>query len=82
MGARNRVGIGLSYRPAMLHRLTEVIPWNLFLGFMNIEKYGLLLDRLAESIPWNQFLSRNLKSRSGARNQFQEPSLELSSQAT
>ncbi len=27
MGARNRVGIGLLYRPAMLHRLAELIPW-------------------------------------------------------
>jgi hypothetical protein len=26
MGARNRVGIGLSYRPARLHRLSESIP--------------------------------------------------------
>ncbi len=28
MGARNRVGIGLSYQPARLHRLAEFIPWN------------------------------------------------------
>ncbi len=28
MGARNQVGIGLSYRPARLHRLVEFIPWN------------------------------------------------------
>jgi hypothetical protein len=26
MGARNRVGIGLSYQPTMLHRLAELIP--------------------------------------------------------
>ncbi len=26
MGARNRVGIGLSYRPARLHKLVESIP--------------------------------------------------------
>jgi hypothetical protein len=26
MGARNRVGIGLSYRPARLHRLAELFP--------------------------------------------------------
>jgi hypothetical protein len=26
MGARNRVGTGLSYRPARLHRLAESIP--------------------------------------------------------
>jgi hypothetical protein len=28
MGAINRGGIGLSYRPARLHRLAEFIPWN------------------------------------------------------
>ncbi len=32
MGARHRVGIGLTYRPARLHRLAEFIPWNRFLG--------------------------------------------------
>jgi hypothetical protein len=26
MGARNQVGIGLSYRPARLHRLAESMP--------------------------------------------------------
>ncbi len=36
MRARNRVGIGLSYRPARLHRLAEMIPWNRFLT-----KFGL-----------------------------------------
>ncbi len=29
---RNRIWIGLSYRPARLHRLAESIPWNWFLG--------------------------------------------------
>jgi hypothetical protein len=28
VGARNRVGIGLSYRPARLHSLAELVPWN------------------------------------------------------
>jgi hypothetical protein len=28
--ARNRVGKGLSYWPAKLHRLAESIPWNRF----------------------------------------------------
>jgi hypothetical protein len=28
MGARHRVGIGLLYWPARLHRLAEFIPWN------------------------------------------------------
>ncbi len=27
MGARNRVGIGLSYRSASLRSLTKLIPW-------------------------------------------------------
>jgi hypothetical protein len=35
VGARNRVGIGLSYRPAKLHKLAEFNPWNRFLAFIN-----------------------------------------------
>jgi len=31
MGARNRVGIGMLYRPARLHRLAALFPWNRFL---------------------------------------------------
>ncbi len=38
MGARNQGGIGLSYRPARLHRLAESIPWNRFLGSINVLK--------------------------------------------
>ncbi len=30
-GAKNRERIGLSYRPARLHRLADSLPWNLFL---------------------------------------------------
>jgi hypothetical protein len=29
-------GIGLSYRPARLHRLAEFIPWSQFLGSINV----------------------------------------------
>ncbi len=36
IGARNRVGIGLSYRPARIHRLAELILWNQFLGSLNV----------------------------------------------
>ncbi len=43
MGARNRVGIGLSYRPARLHRLAELIPWNRFFGFLKVFKFGLCI---------------------------------------
>ncbi len=39
MGARNQVGIGLSYRPARLHMLAELIPWNRFVG--SLEAYPL-----------------------------------------
>jgi hypothetical protein len=34
--ARNRIGIGLSYPPARLHRLAEFIPWNRFQSSINI----------------------------------------------
>ncbi len=40
-GARNRVGIELSNRPARLHRLAEFVPWNRFLCSINVYKYGL-----------------------------------------
>jgi hypothetical protein len=36
MGARNRVEIGLLYRPTRLHRLAELIPWNRFLGSLKV----------------------------------------------
>jgi hypothetical protein len=41
MGARHRVGIGLLYRPARLHRLAEFIPWNPFRGPIHVQKYQL-----------------------------------------
>ncbi len=36
MGARNRVGTGLSYWPTRLHSLAELVPWNRFLGFLKV----------------------------------------------
>jgi hypothetical protein len=36
MRARNRVGTGLSYGRARLHRLAELFPWNRFLGSMKV----------------------------------------------
>jgi hypothetical protein len=42
MGARNRVGIGLSFRPARLNRRVELIPWNRFLGSINVLKVRAL----------------------------------------
>ncbi len=44
MGSRNRVGLGLSYRPARIHRLAESIPWNRFLGFLKNWKYRLVTE--------------------------------------
>jgi hypothetical protein len=41
MGTRHRVGIGLLYRPARLHRLAEFIPWNRFRGPIHVQKYQL-----------------------------------------
>jgi hypothetical protein len=35
-GPRTQVGIGLSYRPARLHRLAELVPWNRFLGSLKV----------------------------------------------
>jgi hypothetical protein len=41
IGARNRVGIGLSHRPDRLQRLAELVPLNRFLGSIKVEKFGL-----------------------------------------
>jgi hypothetical protein len=41
MGIRNRVGVGLSYLPASLHRLAESSPWNRFLGSIKLYTFGL-----------------------------------------
>jgi hypothetical protein len=40
MGARNRVGIGLSYRPARLHSLADLVPGNRFLGSLKFKNSG------------------------------------------
>ncbi len=36
-----RVGIGLSYRPARLYSLAELVPWNRFLDSLKVKKFGL-----------------------------------------
>jgi hypothetical protein len=41
MGPRNRVERGLLYRPARLHRLVKLIPWNRFLHSIKVLKFGL-----------------------------------------
>ncbi len=43
VGARKRVWIGLSYRPARLRRLAESIPWNLFHGLLKSLKIPSLV---------------------------------------
>ncbi len=64
MGGRNRVGIGFSSRPAGLHRLAEFIPWNRFLGSINVQKFGLCLYG-------NSFTFRAIHSLSGQSIHFQ-----------
>jgi hypothetical protein len=46
MRARNQVGIGIgfSYRPARLHSLAELVPWNRILSSLKVKKFGLLAD--------------------------------------
>jgi hypothetical protein len=58
MGDRHRVGIGLSYWRARLHRLAEFIPWNRFLGSINVSKYGLRSHTLP-SLPLGLVLGIN-----------------------
>jgi hypothetical protein len=37
MGARNRAGKGLSYRPARLHSLEELVSWNRFVRSLSLK---------------------------------------------
>ncbi len=50
MGARNRVGLGLSYRPARLQRPAEMVPWNRFLGSLKVKKFGSDLNLIIYSL--------------------------------
>jgi hypothetical protein len=43
MEPRNRVERGLLYRPARLHRLVKLIPWNRFLHSIKVLKFWLLM---------------------------------------
>ncbi len=40
VGARNRVGIRLSYQPARLNKLAELMHWNRFLGSLKFKNSG------------------------------------------
>ncbi len=48
IGARNRVRIGLSYRPSRLHRLAELIHWNRFPGSLKVCKFGQRAGKAAQ----------------------------------
>jgi hypothetical protein len=48
-GARNRVGGGLSYRQARLHRLAELIPWNRVLGSLKGLSYEIDFKNVDEN---------------------------------
>ncbi len=43
----------LTYRPARLHRLAEPIPWNRFLGSLNVYKYGLWKRKVGVVFVWD-----------------------------
>jgi hypothetical protein len=44
MRVMNRVGIGLSHRPASLHSLGELTPWNRFLDSLNFKNSDSGMD--------------------------------------
>ncbi len=73
----NSLKISLSPLPQLHRRLLLLRLWNLLL---QENLFVLLLNKLL--LLHTAELSRKLKSRYGARNRFQEPSLELSSQDT
>jgi hypothetical protein len=54
MGARNRVGTELSYRPARQHSLAELVPWNRFLGSLKVKNPGSEVFR-ANSVPASKY---------------------------
>ncbi len=45
-----RVGKGLSYGPARLHRLAELIPWNRFSGSLKVLKFVLWARSMLRSL--------------------------------
>jgi hypothetical protein len=69
MGARNWVGIWLSYQPDRLHSLAELVTWNRFLGSLKVKKFGLCTRLCSSTLPpiapslvfvsWGRILGRN-----------------------
>ncbi len=54
----NRVGIRLSYRPAGLHRLADLIPSNRCLGSIKVKKFGLCIPTNQLGQPHSQSLNK------------------------
>jgi hypothetical protein len=50
MGAGNRIGTGLSYRSAKLHRLPEFIPLESILGLLKSKKIRAQEGRVQRSV--------------------------------
>ncbi len=65
MGARNRLGIGLSQRPARLHSLAQLVPWNRFIGSLKVEKFGLSQALIPCSLQKNSEKGRQTNKRTG-----------------
>ncbi len=68
MGARNRAGIGLSYRAARLHRLAEWIPLESIIGLLKIlALIGVLLQVCAgqQTNSWGGLSAGQEEDRSG-----------------
>jgi hypothetical protein len=61
MGARNQVVIKLSYRPARLHIIEELIPQNQFSGYLKVFKYycGPVRQTYSYSVPSPHRLFKN-----------------------
>ncbi len=59
-GARNRVGTGLSYWSARLHRLAELMPWNPISGFKNSGSGTIIIDPMSNSAFLGTVHCRNL----------------------
>ncbi len=57
MRSRNRVGIGLSYRPDKLHSPAELVPLNRFLSSLKVQKFGSWLQQPKLICPpwWNNW---------------------------
>jgi hypothetical protein len=55
----------LTYRPDRLHRLAESIPWNRFLGSLNVYKYRLCghLLKYRDKIISRQYVIKNVEQK-------------------